>query len=48
MTERKQFNVYLPTELVRAVKLAALQAEQSLSLWVEEALRSAIEQEQDS
>lgn len=48
MTERKQFNVYLPTELVRAVKLAALEAEQSLSLWVEEALRKAIEEVRDS
>lgn len=48
MTERKQFNVYLPVALVRAVKLAALEAEQSLSRWVEEALQDAIEREQDS
>lgn len=43
MTERRQFNVYLPADLVKAVKLAALEADQSLSLWVEQTLRAAVE-----
>lgn len=43
MTDRKQFNVYLPTDLVKAVKLAALEADMSLSAWVEQTLRGAVE-----
>jgi predicted HicB family RNase H-like nuclease len=44
MHERKQFNVYLPTDLIKAVKRAALEADQSLSLFVEETLRARVEQ----
>lgn len=40
--ERKQFNVYLPPELIKRVKLAALEADQSLSDFVEDALRQRV------
>jgi predicted HicB family RNase H-like nuclease len=37
---KQQFNIYLPAELVRRVKHAAVDAEQSLSEFVEGALEA--------
>lgn len=36
--EKQQFNVYLPADLVRRLKHAAVDANQSLSVFVERAL----------
>ena len=38
-----QFNVYLPPELVKQVKHAAIDEQLSLSVYVENILREAIE-----
>jgi metal-responsive CopG/Arc/MetJ family transcriptional regulator len=39
---KQQFNIYLPADLVRKVKHAAVDAGQSLSRFVEDALRTHI------
>ena len=40
--EKQQFNIYLPASLVREVKHAAVDANQSLSSFVEGALRQQL------
>ncbi|MCB9460244.1 MAG: ribbon-helix-helix protein, CopG family [Anaerolineaceae bacterium] len=40
--KKQQFNVYLPPDLIKGVKHASIDTGQSLSLFVEDALRAHI------
>ena len=44
MSDKKQFNIYLPPELIREVKHAAVDSGHSLSDFVEIALRDYLKQ----
>jgi predicted HicB family RNase H-like nuclease len=44
MPAKQQFNIYLPAELIRRVKHAAVDADRSLSDFVEQALEAYLRQ----
>lgn len=48
MVGKTQFNVYLPTDLVKQVKHASIERGLSLSSYVEEVLTQALNQEGSS
>ena len=48
MTEKTQFNIYLPTALVKQVKHAAIERGMSLSSFVEETLADALNNKEGS
>ena len=47
MPAKHQFNVYLPAELVRRVKHAAVDADRSLSEFVESALEAYLREREE-
>lgn len=48
MATKQQFNIYLPGDLVRRVKHASVDADVSLSLFVERALEDYLQRSEDA
>ena len=46
-TEKRQFNIYLPADLIKRVKRAALDSDSSLSGFVEHALEHRLDELED-